>query len=46
MQIVQVIPGVVLQELLDDGERVATGAAELVRQETNEIWKSGSDVVR
>ena len=46
MQIVQVIPGIVLQELLDDGERVATGAADLVRQETNELWKSGSDVTR
>jgi ferritin-like metal-binding protein YciE len=44
MQIVQAIPDVVLQELRDDGEDVALSAAELVRQQTNEIWKSGADV--
>jgi ferritin-like metal-binding protein YciE len=40
MQIAQVIPEVVLQELRDDGESVQTGAAELIRQTTNELWKS------
>ncbi|GAC1570948.1 MAG: hypothetical protein NVS3B7_00410 [Candidatus Elarobacter sp.] len=44
MQINQVMPAVVLQELRDDGETVATGAAETIRQQTNEIWKSQSDV--
>ena len=39
MQIVQIIPDVVLAELRDDGELVQTGAAELVRQQTNEVWK-------
>src|ERR1700736_6222536 len=40
MQIVQVIPDVVLQELRDDGEAVQTGAAALIRQQTNDIWKA------
>ena len=40
MQIVQIIPDVVLQELQDDGENVQTGAAALIRQQTNEIWKA------
>ncbi len=44
MQITQVIPDVVLQELRDDGEPVQTGAAELIRQQTNEIWKNQADV--
>jgi ferritin-like metal-binding protein YciE len=44
MQINQVIPDVVLQELRDDGETVQTGAAELIRQQTNEIWKSQAEV--
>jgi len=44
MQITQVIPDVVLQELRDDGESVQTGAAELIRQQTNEIWKNQADV--
>jgi len=44
MQISQVIPDVVLQELLDDGETVQTGAAALIRQQTNEIWKNQADV--
>ncbi|MBV9438434.1 MAG: DUF892 family protein, partial [Candidatus Eremiobacteraeota bacterium] len=34
MQIMQLIPSVVLAELSDDGERVATGAAETIRQQT------------
>jgi ferritin-like metal-binding protein YciE len=46
MQIVQIIPDVVLQELQDDGEAVQTGAAALIRQQTNEIWKSQADVTR
>ncbi|GAC1613653.1 MAG: hypothetical protein NVS4B13_08560 [Candidatus Elarobacter sp.] len=46
MQINQVIPGVVLQELRDDGESVQTGAAELIKQQTNDIWKSQADVTR
>ena len=44
MLIVQVIPGTVLQELRDDGEVVATGAAELIRQQTNAVWKAEADV--
>jgi ferritin-like metal-binding protein YciE len=44
MQINQVIPDVVLQELRDDGETVQTGAAELIRQTNNEIWKNQADV--
>jgi ferritin-like metal-binding protein YciE len=44
MQIVQIIPDVVLQELQGDGEAVQTGAAALVREQTNEIWKSEADV--
>jgi len=44
MQINQVIPDVVLQELRDDGEAVQTGAAELIRQQTNEIWKTQAEV--
>ncbi|MDB5028274.1 MAG: hypothetical protein JWO66_1963, partial [Candidatus Eremiobacteraeota bacterium] len=39
IQINQIIPDVVLQELRDDGENVATGAAEMIRQQTNEIWR-------
>ena len=46
MQIVQIIPDVVLQELQDDGESVQTGAAALIRLQTNEIWKSQADVTR
>jgi hypothetical protein len=46
MKINQVIPDVVLQELRDDGEAVQTGAAELIRQTNNEIWKNESDVTR
>ncbi len=44
MQINQVIADVVLGELRDDGETVATGAAETIRQQTNEVWKSQSSV--
>lgn len=44
IQINQIIPDVVLQELQDDGETVATNAAETIRQTTNEVWRSGSDV--
>jgi ferritin-like metal-binding protein YciE len=46
MQITQVIPDVVLQELRDDGETVSTGAGELIRQTTNDIWKNQADVTR
>jgi ferritin-like metal-binding protein YciE len=46
MQINQVIPAVVLQELADDGERIATSAGETIRQTTNEIWKNQSDATR
>lgn len=46
MQISQIIPDVVLQELRDDGESVAVGAEETIRQATNEVWKSQSDVTR
>lgn len=44
MQISQIIPDVVLQELRDDGETVAVGAEETIRQTTNEVWKSQTDV--
>lgn len=44
MQIAQIMPNVVLQELRDDGEMVQTGAAEQIRQQTNEIWKAQSAV--
>ncbi len=46
MQISQVIPDVVLQELRDDGETIQTDAADLIRQTTNEVWKAGADVTR
>ena len=46
MQISQIIPDVVLQELRDDGETVAVGAEETIRQTTNEVWKNGADVTR
>lgn len=44
MEINQVIPGVVLAELQADGESVATGAAESIRQQTNDVWKTQSSV--
>ncbi len=44
MQINQVIAEVVLGELRDDGETVQTGAAETIRQATNEVWKTQSSV--
>jgi ferritin-like metal-binding protein YciE len=46
MQIVQIVPQVVLAELQADGQSVQTGAAELIRQQTNAIWKSEADVTR
>ncbi len=45
MQINQCIPDVVLGELTEDGETVQTGAAETIRRQTNEVWKSQSGVV-
>ena len=44
MEINQVVPEVVLAELRDDGENVATGAADTIRRDTNEIWKSNASV--
>ncbi|HEY0393315.1 MAG TPA: DUF892 family protein [Candidatus Elarobacter sp.] len=44
MQINQIIPEVVLQELAEDGERVVADAGATIRQTTNEIWKGQSDV--
>lgn len=44
MQIAQIMPTVVLAELRDDGETVMTGAAEMIRQQTNEIWKDQASV--
>jgi ferritin-like metal-binding protein YciE len=44
MQINDVIPEIVLNELADDGDSVATGAADTVRQQTRDIWKSQSAV--
>jgi ferritin-like metal-binding protein YciE len=46
MQINQIIPDVVLQELRDDGESVALGVDETIRKTTNDVWKSQSDVTR
>jgi ferritin-like metal-binding protein YciE len=45
MKINQVIPEVVLNELRKDGEQVRTGAADLIREQTNDIWKDQSTVV-
>jgi ferritin-like metal-binding protein YciE len=42
MTINQVIPEVVLGELQVDGQNVQAGAGEMIRQETNDIWKSHS----
>jgi ferritin-like metal-binding protein YciE len=46
MQINQIIPNVVLRELAEDGETVQTGAAELIRQTSNEVWRSQADVTQ
>ena len=45
MTINQVIPEVVLTELQIDGQNVQAGAGDLIRQATNEIWKSQSGTV-
>ncbi|HEV2741460.1 MAG TPA: DUF892 family protein [Candidatus Elarobacter sp.] len=45
MTINQVIPEVVLTELQIDGQNVQAGAGDLIRQTTNEIWKSQSGTV-
>jgi len=45
MQINQVVPDVVLNELQDDGENVKASAAETIRQQLNEVWRSQSPVV-
>ncbi len=44
MQINQVVPEVVLGELSEDGETVQVGAADMIRQQTNEVWKTQSSV--
>jgi ferritin-like metal-binding protein YciE len=44
MQIVQVIPEVVLEELQDDGEAIQAGSGDVIRHQINEIWKNQSDV--
>ncbi len=44
MGIVQIMPEVVLEELQDDGEAVHAGAADMIRNQTNDIWKSQADV--
>jgi ferritin-like metal-binding protein YciE len=46
MQISQVMPQLVLAELRDDGETVQPGAAEMIRRETNDIWKAEAAVTR
>jgi len=46
MQIAQVIPSIVLLELQADGETIATDAAETIRRQINEIWKSQGDVAQ
>lgn len=40
MHINQIIPEVVLFELAEDGESVQVGAADLIRQLTNDIWRT------
>jgi ferritin-like metal-binding protein YciE len=45
MQINDVIPDIVLAELLDDGAIVAPSAAETIRQQSKDIWKAQSSVV-
>ena len=42
IQIGQAMPAVVLQELRDDGENVATGAAEEARRRAESAWRSNS----
>jgi len=44
MLINQVIPETVLAELTEDGETVVNGAADTIRQQTNEIWKQQASV--
>lgn len=39
MTINQIIPEVVLQELQVDGENVQLGAGDVIRQQTNDVWK-------
>jgi hypothetical protein len=39
MEINQVVPGVVLAELREDGENVAVGSAETIVQQTNAVWQ-------
>src|ERR1700730_10274809 len=46
MQINQGMPQVVRHELRDAGETVQPGAAEMIRRETNDIWKAESAVTR
>ena len=43
VEISKTIPAVVLQELSDDGEKVAITAAQLTEDASNEAW-SGSNV--
>ena len=43
MQINQVVPSG-SGRALEDGETVQTGAAQTIRQQTNEVWKSQSSV--
>jgi ferritin-like metal-binding protein YciE len=46
MEIGRSIPSVVLQELADDGEAVATDATECIRRELNEVWRSQAEVAQ
>jgi hypothetical protein len=46
MEINQLVPEIVLDELAEEGNVVATGAAERVREETNEIWRRQAGAVR
>lgn len=46
MQIAQAMPSIVLLELQADGETTATDAAETIRRQINEIWKSQLDVAQ
>jgi ferritin-like metal-binding protein YciE len=44
MDIAQIMPEVVLEELQDDGEAVQAGSGDVIRHQINEIWKNQSDV--
>jgi ferritin-like metal-binding protein YciE len=46
MEINQLVPEIVLRELAEEGNLVATGAADRIREETNEIWRRQAGAAR